>query len=70
MWQEKYNKGIDEMLEKENLVNKTYPKVCYSIQGNEYKPKDDNYSIMLFNQRQFLMEPGWTGWWTNYFLSR
>ena len=40
MWQEKYNKGIDEMLEKENLVNKTYPKVCYSVQGNEYKPNN------------------------------
>ena len=70
MWQEKYNKGIDEMLEKEKLIVNNYEKVCYSIKDNEYKPKDDNFSIMLFNQRQYLMEEGWSGWWTNYFLSR
>jgi hypothetical protein len=68
-WQEKYNKGIDQMLE-ENFKVATYDKVCYSINENEYKPKDNNYSIMLFNQRQFYMEPGWTGWWTNYFLPK
>ena len=55
------------MLE-ENFNIKTYNKVCYSIKGNEYKNKNENYSIMLFNQKQYLMEPGWTGWWTNYFL--
>ena len=69
MWQEKYYRGIDQMLE-ENFKVATYNKVCYSIKENEYKPKDDNYSIMLFNQRQFYMEPGWTGWWTNYFLPK
>jgi hypothetical protein len=68
-WQEKYNKGIDQMLE-ENFKVATYDKVCYSINENEYKPKDNNYSIMLFNQRQFYMEQGWTGWWTNYFLPK
>ena len=25
---------------------------------------------LSFNQRQFLMEPGWSGWWSNYFLAR
>ena len=39
MWQEKYNKGIDQMLE-ENFDVKTYDKVCYSIKDNEYKTKD------------------------------
>ena len=67
MWQEKYNKGMDQMLE-ENFKVANYDKVCYSIQGNEYKNKDDNYSIMLFNQRQYLMLSGWSGWWTDYFL--
>ena len=39
-------------------------------ESDEYKPKDDNFSIMLFNQRQYLMEPGWSRWWSNYFLPR
>lgn len=69
MYEEKYNRGIDQMLE-ENFDVKTYDKVCYSIKDNEYKPKDDNYSIMLFNQKQYLMEPGWTGWWSTYFLPK
>ena len=67
MWQEKYNKGIDQMLE-ENFEVAIYDKICYSIKGNEYNKKDDNYSIMLFNQSQYLMLPGWSSWWTNYFL--
>ena len=37
---------------------------------NEYKPKDNNYSILLFNQRHLYMEPGWTSWWTSYFLPK
>ena len=69
MWQKKYYRGMDQMLE-ENFDVKNYEKVCYSIKNNEYKPKDENFSILLFNQRQFLMEEGWYGWWTNYFLSR
>ena len=67
MWQEKYNKGIDQMLE-ENFEVANYDKICYSIKGNEYNKKDDNYSIMLFNQSQYLMLPGWSSWWTDYFL--
>jgi len=69
MWQEKYNKGIDQMLE-ENFVIANYDKVCYSIKNNQYNEKDKDYSIVLFNQSQYLMEPGWSGWWSNYFLSR
>ena len=67
MWQEKYNKGIDQMLE-ENFEVANYDKICYSIKGNEYNKKDNNYSIMLFNQSQYLMLPGWSSWWTDYFL--
>ena len=72
MYEEKYNKGLDEMIEKEKLVVNNYGKVCYSLQGTgtEYLPKNPNYSIVLFNQKHHLMEPGWTGWWTNYFLPK
>ena len=69
MWQEKYNKGMDQMLE-ENFKVATYDKVCYTIKDNEYKNKNDNYSIMLFNQRQYLMMSGWSSWWTDYFLPK
>ena len=68
-YQEKYNKGIDQMLE-ELHKPQMFEKVCYTIQENEYSKKDDNYSMILFNQRQYLMEPGWSGWWSNYFLPR
>ena len=67
MWQEKYNKGIDQMLE-ENFEVDNYNKICYSIKDNEYKVKNTDYSMVLFNQRQYLMLPGWSSWWTDYFL--
>ena len=65
----KYNKGIDEFVYKE-IEYKTFDHVCYTIQGNEYAPKDPKYSMCLLNQRQFLMEPGWQGWWKNYFKTQ
>ena len=68
-YQEKYNKGIDQMLE-EMYNPATFGKVCYTIQNNEFEDKNKEYPMVLFNQRQFLMEPGWSGWWTNYFLPK
>ena len=47
-----------------------FGKVCYSIKDLEHKDKDKNFNMVLFNQRQYLMEPGWKGWWTNYFLPK
>jgi len=64
----KYNKGIDEFVYRE-CEYQTFDRVCYTIQGNEYKVQDDEFAICLLNQRQFLMEPGWQGWWKNYFIS-
>ena len=64
----KYNKGIDEFVYRE-IEYQTFDRVCYTIQGNEYNKKDNEFSICLLNQRQFLMEPGWQGWWKDYFIS-
>ena len=68
-YQKKYDKGIDQMLE-ELHEPEMFGRDCYTIQHNEYNEKDKNFPMVLFNQRQFLMEPGWTGWWTNYFLPK
>jgi len=69
MWQEKYNKGIDQMLE-ENFDIKNYDKICYSVKNKTYEEKNEDFSIMLFNQSQYLMYPGFTGWWSSYFLPK
>jgi hypothetical protein len=63
----KYHRGIDQYLY-ENIEYKTYDKICYSIQNNEHKEEDKDYSICLFNQRKMLMEDGWCGWWKKYFI--
>ena len=62
-------KGMDQMLDENFKVN-TYEKVCYSIKNKDYESKDEKYSIVLFNQRQYYMEEGWTSWWTSYFLPK
>ena len=68
-YQKKYEKGIDQMLE-ELHEPEMFGKVCYSIKDLEHKDKDKNFNMVLFNQRHYLMEPGWKGWWTNYFLPK
>jgi hypothetical protein len=46
---------------------KTYERVCPSIKDYlYYKPL--SYSICTLGQMQHIMEKGWTGWYSNYFL--
>lgn len=69
-YQEKYNKGIDQMLE-EMYNPKTYDKVCYSIQNHIYeKVPNSNFNMVLFNQSQYLMNEGWSNWWNSCFLPK
>ena len=65
----KYYKGSDEFYYRE-IDYKTYDDVCYSIKEHEYdKDGDPNYSICTLGQMHHLQEKGWTGWWSNYFIS-
>jgi len=65
---ERYNKGSDEFYYHE-IKYETYDKVCYTIKGNEYNLKpDNNFSVCTLGQMHHIMEEGWTGWWTPYFI--
>ena len=65
----KYYKGSDEFYYKE-IDYKTYGDICYSIKDNEYdKDGKPEYSIATMGQMHHLMEEGWTGWWSNYFIN-
>ena len=69
-YEEKYSKGIDQMLEEMYKPN-TYDKVCYSIQNHMYdKVPNSNFNMVLFNQSQYLMNEGWSNWWTSCFLPK
>ena len=61
----KYNKGSDEFYYKE-IKYKTYNKICpkFNAEG-----PDKNYSMCTLGQLHHIMEEGWTGWWTPYFLA-
>jgi len=66
---EKYYKGSDEFYYRE-IKYKTFDDICYSIKDHEYeKDGNPNYSICTMGQMHHLMEPGWTGWWSNYFIN-
>ena len=66
----KYNKGSDEFYYKE-IDYKTYDDVCYSIKKHEYdKDGKPEYSVCTLGQMQHLMEEGWNGWWTKYYISQ
>jgi len=63
-----YNKGSDEFYYREIEYQK-FGKFCPSIKNNLYKPPE-NASMVTLGQMQHLMEKGWTGWWSNYFLEQ
>jgi hypothetical protein len=70
MYEKKYYRGIDQMLE-EMFEPDTFKQVCYSVKGREYDTdKDKKFSMMLFNQKQYLMNEGWSSWWSSYFLPK
>lgn len=64
---EKYNKGSDEFYYRE-IEYETYDPVCYSIKNHLYKP-NPKFSICTLGQMHHLMERGWTGWWSDYFIN-
>jgi hypothetical protein len=64
----KYDKGSDEFYFKE-IEYKTYENICYSIKGHEYdKEPNKDFSVCTLGQMHHLMEEGWQGWWSNYFI--
>ena len=65
----KYNKGSDEFYYRELKYYQTYPKVCESIANHIYK-KPDNYNMLTLGQYHHIMEKGWNGWYSNFFLPR
>jgi hypothetical protein len=64
----RYNKGSDEFYYHE-IKYQEFPDICPSIKNHMLK-KPENFNICTFGQMHHLMEIGWTGWWTNFFLSR
>lgn len=66
VYMRKYNKGSDEWYYKETEFN-VFDPVCPKI--DVYKP-DKKYGVVTLGQLHHLMEEGWTGWWTKFFLSQ
>ena len=62
----KYNKGSDEFYYKE-IKYKTYNKICPKF---IMERPDLNYSMCTLGQLHHIMEEGWTGWWSPYFIDR
>lgn len=60
-----YDKGSDEFYYHEINTYDTYDKVCPKF---NMKGPDKNYSICTLGQSHHIMEKGWTGWWSPYFL--
>ena len=65
----KYYKGSDEFYYRELKYYQTYPKVCESIANHIYK-KPNNYNLLTLGQYHHIMEKGWKGWYSNFFLDR
>ena len=62
---EKYNKGSDEFYYRE-IEYQTYDPVCPKINMNKL---NTDYNVCTLGQMHHVMEKGWTGWWSQYFIS-
>jgi len=62
---EKYNKGSDEFYYRE-VEYQTYDPVCPKINMNKL---NTDYNVCTLGQMHHVMEKGWTGWWSQYFIS-
>ena len=67
---ERYNKGSDEFYYRE-VKYETFDKLCPSIKDHVYSlSPPPGFSMVTLGQMQHLMEKGWFGWWSNYFLEQ
>ena len=64
----KYNKGSDEFYYRE-IKYQTFGQFCPSIKDHPHKNLK-MFGMITLGQMQHLMEKGWTGWWSNYFLEQ
>ena len=65
-YMKKYNLGSDEWYYKE-IEYEMYNPVCPKF---NIKERDKNFSVCTLGQMHHIMEEGWTGWWSPYFLER
>jgi len=61
---EKYAKGSDEFYYRE-IEYQTYEPLCPKINMDIM---DTRYNVCTLGQMHHVMEEGWDGWWTPYFL--
>ena len=64
VYMKKYNKGSDEFYYNEIEYN-IFDPVCPKIDTSEPHAA---MGIVTLGQLHHLMEEGWTGWWSNYFM--
>lgn len=64
VYMRKYNRGSDEFYYKEIEYN-IFDPVCPKIDTSEPHAA---MGIVTLGQLHHLMEEGWTGWWSNYFM--
>ena len=65
-YMKKYNLGSDEWYYKE-IEYEMYNPVCPKF---NIKERDKNFGVCTLGQMHHIMEEGWTGWWSPYFLKR
>ena len=63
-----YTRGSDEWYYKILGEYETYRNICPSIKDYMYN-KPPQFSMCTLGQMHHIMEKGWTGWYSDYFLS-